>query len=490
MKELEVILHTGTDEFDGFDVHILNVRHQKYMDKWLPYKDWMIARDTYMATREHEWKEAHPKQSGWGEAKKRYLEEWYEIHGKMTKPPENKSGVNLGSWVQIRDGLNDMDIPVKKVNEDALTPYMDHPLVKVYLEYSGARKIVSLYGRERGKKARSFIEMLDELGRLYASYQQLGADTGRMSSFEPNLQQIPDKGLGSELRHFVVAMLGYILVDTDFSNIELRIAAELSGDKFLLDAFASGQDLHAYTAVIMFGLKIPKSADLKEWTESHDAVVGGRTLNNISYRKVAKTINYMLLYGAGVKRLSATLEISEKDARVLLDIYYKTFATVIAWLKVQQTRLDKAKKAGEKLVYSETLSGRRRWFAIPEYPPYPAAKGQQISVEEAQKWEEDVDEYKSQLASIKRQLGNTPIQGLSADITKLAGALWYERVGYSDDMRVVAVIHDEFIVEARIGCEDKAKEIIKDVMYQAMQTYLKAVDLGKVKPVVTAFWKH
>src|SRR5689334_17543720 len=107
-----------------------------------------------------------------------------------------------------------------------------------------------------------------------------------MSSYAPNFQQIPADGVGSELRKNVVAAPGYTLVVADFSNIELRIVAELSGDKFLIDAFASGEDVHAYTAAVMFGL--PKEQATKDWTNEHNAVVGGREIENTSYRKVAK----------------------------------------------------------------------------------------------------------------------------------------------------------------------------------------------------------
>jgi DNA polymerase I-like protein with 3'-5' exonuclease and polymerase domains len=508
-RELETVLHLGKPPtynekgvlvdagFEGLDVHVLKVRQEKYLEKWRPYQDWMKARDAFIATRKAEW-DALPKGQvlhipertepfkNWSEYKKWSLDWWYERNGRQARPPASKSGVNLGSWMQVRDGLNDLGIPVKGVSEEELEPYRNrHPLVGVYIDYSHARKVVTVYGREKGKKAQSFIELLDEHDRLRASYQQIGADTGRMSSFQPNFQQIPADGVGSELRKNVVAAPSHTLVVADFSNIELRIVAELSGDKFLLDAFGSGEDVHAYTAAVMFGL--PAEQATKDWTNSHNAVVGGRELENTSYRKVAKTINYMLLYGAGVKRLAVMLGISDKDAKALLDLYYSTFATAMAFLNEQKGRLQAAKDAGESRAYAETRAGRRRWFDIPKYPKIP--KGQ-LTTEAWDELDEKVAEWKKQTASIKRQLANTPIQGLSADITKLAAALWYEAVGYSERMRLVAVIHDEFIIELLPKYAEKASHILADVMMKAMKTFLYQVDLGEVKPVVSDHWVH
>lgn len=496
-KDLERILHLGVHDsdggeargYDGLDVHVLKVREDKYLEKWHPYEDWMKARDAFIATQKAKWDAEHKKgDPGWGTAKKELLEWWYERNGKLTKPPVNTKGVNLGSWMQVRDGFNDLGIPVKSVSEETLTPYIGkHPLVEVYIEYSHARKIETVYGRERGKKERAFIELLDSHNRLRASYQQIGADTGRMSSYNPNFQQIPSDGVGSELRKHVVAADGHTLVVADFSNIELRIVAELSGDKFLLDAFASGEDIHAYTAGIMFGLKSDQIN--KDWTNSHNAVVGGKEIENTSYRKVAKTINYMLLYGAGKRRLAAMLRISEEDADKLLKLYYKTFATAISWLNEQKGRLDAAKKRGEWKVYSETRSGRRRWFDIPHYPRYPG-DGKRVTVDEVDEFDAAVEAWKQQMASIKRQLANTPIQGLSADITKEAAALWYERVGYDPGMKLVAIIHDELVIEALEPFADIATRLLEEVMMLAMKKYLRVVELGEVHAEITPYWQH
>ncbi len=445
-KELEAILHLGKEgEFDGLDVHVLKVRSDRYMDKWRPYEEWMKARDAYKATREAEWPKtkAGKNEVGWGEAKKKYLDDWFEIHGKLTKPAALKSGVNLGSHDQVRDGLSHLlgvDLPGTK--EEDLVPHLGrHPLIGVYADFVHHKQILGMYGRERGKRDKSFIELLDSTNRLRASYHQIGADSQRMASHNPNFQQIPDKGIAAELRRYVVAAPGYVLVDADFSNIELRIVAELSGDKYLLDAFKSGGDIHAAMAVIMFELDknpefvaaMKRGEDVKEWTDSRDAIVGGQTLPHTSYRKSAKTINYMLLYGAGVQRLASKLHITMKQAGSLRGIYYETFATAIAYLDSQKKLLDQALSRGQSRVSVRTRAGWVRWFDIPPVPKSPvttnANSSKQLTVEATNKYQADMDEYRGKLASIRRALANTPVQGLSAAITKEAAAQLYEAIG-------------------------------------------------------------
>src|SRR6266568_2904441 len=306
MLRLEKILHHGTEEHDGLDVHIIQVRKEKYFEVWHPYHDWMLARDAYEDTLKPFWEANHEADGlpGWGKYKNGMMAAWYEEHGRQSKPKENTEGANLGSPAQVKDGFNRLlkdqkywlyagtdeqgrdkykRVVLKSVNEKTLTPLIGlHPLIQVYIDYQHAKKIVSVYGPDRGKKKPPFIERLDHANRLRPSYNQLGADTGRYSS---NFQQIPDKGIGAELRKHVVAAPGYTLVVADYSNIELRILAEVSGDQFLLAAFASGIDIHSYTAGVMFGLASEQINE--EWTKSHNVVLAGKEIANTTYRTVS-----------------------------------------------------------------------------------------------------------------------------------------------------------------------------------------------------------
>src|SRR5713101_6244707 len=502
-KDLERVVHLGNDRHDGLDIHILKVRQERYMDKWHPYEDWMKARDAFVATRRADWDSGVPASmlgyKTWSEYKKATLDHWYEEHGKNGKPPENKSGANLGSWMQVRDGFNDLGIPVKGVSEEELTPYIGkHLLVQVFIDYQHARKIETVYGRERGKKKRSFIEMLDATGRLRARYHQIGPGTGRESSLEPNLQQIPKAGVGADLRKYVVPAPGYTFVIADYNSIELRITAEYSHDPFLLGAFTSGVDIHSYTAGVMFHL-LPEQIN-KEWTNSHNVVLNGREIENVPYRDVAKTINYMLLYGAGKTRLAVELHIPEADAEKLLKMYYDTFAVAIGWLDTQKSRLDAARRKSETRIYSTTKSGRVRWFDIPAYPKMPKGKVSEhsngdmhvlpASVEDVEKYQADQAAWRKKMASIRRQLANSPIQGTSADITKWAASQWYRQFGYDNEMRLVACVHDEIICEVKQDMAEYASLALQDVMMQAMSTYLKTVDLGQVHEVIVPYWSH
>jgi len=227
-------------------------------------------------------------------------------------------------------------------------------------------------------------------------------------------------------------------------------------------------------------------------------VIGGRTLVGTSYRKIGKTINYQCLYGGGVQLLARKLGVKEKEAQMLLDLYYKTFATAIAWLDTQKSHLDVARRNGEDRVFAETRSGWKRWLDIPRTPIHPA-KGGQVSVEAMQQYEEDKKTWRKANGNVRRQLANTPIQGLSAAITKEAAAYWYEEVGYMDDMRLVAIIHDEFIVEVKDPDKvmfdgqthaEYAGRLLEGCMMDAMGKYLHVVDLGTVHAVQTPFWEH
>jgi DNA polymerase-1 len=507
--DLEKKLHNGVEgQYDGLDIHVMHVRNERYWEKWHPYHDWYLAREAFIATEEAKWprREVRGKggirlerTTGWGEEKSRLLAWYDETHEAVANPGRNENkDVNLGSWKQVRDGFNDLGIPVELVNEGTLTSYIGtHPLVETYIDYQHAHKIVTVYGPERGKKKLSFIERLDANNRLRASYQQIGTDTGRYSS---NFQQVPVDGVGRELRRYVIAAKDSVFLVADFSNIELRILAELSGDPVLLAAFASGVDIHSSMAVPVFGLT-PEQAT-KEWADSHNVVLGGKEVAGLSYRKVLKVLNYTVIYGGGPKGIAAQLHTTSEIAKSLKQTYESTYAVAIAYLKKLKSRLREAQRNGEDRVYSTTKSGRRRWFSIPKYPTHPA-HGQQVSVEDQEKWDKEVEDWGSLMAYIERQLANSPIQGLCADMIKLFSAYWYEEVGYMDECRLVALIHDEGIVEVKdpdtvmfpgsVYEETRAEyaaRMLEGCMMDAMKTYLHKVDCGTVKATRTPYWKH
>lgn len=465
---------------EALDVPIMQDRHQKYLAKYEPYRAWVQARDEYLENAHRSW----GKKKGWGEEKKRITGLFYEQHGKLTSPPAQKDGVNLGSWQQLLSGFRGLGYNVNSVGEEELSVYAStSPVIQLYLDYVSHTTIAKRYGK-------GFLEKHLLNGKLYAGWFQLGTGTGRFSSRDPNMQQFPDNGPGARLRHALVPSPGYAFIDSDFSNVELRIGAELSGDRFLLEAFATGADVHAHTAVVMFGLDknpaylkaIREGESSKHWTDNHNVVLGGKEIL-ISYRQLAKKINYMLLYGGGKRRLAAVLRIPEDDAKALLDIHYRSFKTIMSWIKKQGEALDTTFRLGNKRAYGVTRSGRRRWFTIPTLEV-----SRNASAEEAMQAR---DIWRGQMAGIRRQLLNSPIQGLSADISKLAMALWHERYN-SDDMHMVLSVHDEFVVEVKNTPElvKKAQEALAECMLEALHYYLKVVDVGEVHPTVERYWNH
>ncbi|HIP31006.1 MAG TPA: DNA polymerase I, partial [Sulfurospirillum arcachonense] len=238
------------------------------------------------------------------------------------------------------------------------------------------------------------------LNRIHTSFLQTGTATGRLSSKEPNLQNIPTRSkLGREVRNGFVAKDGYSFVGIDYSQIELRLLAHYSEDEALLTAFNNDLDIHRQTALKLFG---EEEADEK--------------------RGVAKSINFGLLYGMGARKLSQTLGISQAEAKGYIENYFKSFSTVKSYLT---SISDSAKEIG----YVETLLGRRRYF------DFENANGMQVPMYE-------------------RESVNTRFQGSAADLIKLSMLKIKDEI-LDDDSKMLLQIHDELIFEVK---EEKAKE--------------------------------
>lgn len=464
---------------ERLDLAILTTRAAKYEDKIRPWLEWRARRDTFAQSLDKEWADSGP--GGFKnktEFKKHYLDAWKQRNPAPKKPAADKKPPNLGSPAQLKDALTylgflDVDgKPLRSVSSGTLEPFADiDPLIHDILEWRKAEKLITSFGTK-------LLDKVGPDGRLRASYHSIGASTGRMSSYKPNFQQIPGSGIGKDLRHHVTAQAGHVLVISDFSNIELRILAELSGDKNLLKFFADGKDLHAMTAVLMFGLTVPAGADEKEFTEA-DAVINGLRIKGISYRKIAKMINFGLVYGMGPTKLARTLKVSLETAKALMARYFGIFPGVKAWLSQQHAKVDGA--VGR--ISSKTILGRKRFYIVPEKPVM--RKG-----EPATEYQDRLNEYRKTVASIKRKMGNSPIQGTSADITKLALALWHERVGYNPDMRLVAVVHDELLVEAKQTAAEEARRTLASVMDEAAHVFLHNVTLPPPVVVLSEHWEH
>jgi DNA polymerase-1 len=265
----------------------------------------------------------------------------------------------------------------------------EHPVVAMLLQYREYHKLYSTYIEPLMSLAKS-----DKNSRIYTSFVQTGTATGRLSSKNPNLQNIPVKtALGMRIREAFVAPKGKKLIGIDYSQIELRLLAHFSEDSVLVNAFNEGHDIHMQTAIALFG--------------EADAA---------SKRNIAKTVNFGLLYGMGQKKLSDTLGITTKEAKEIIERYFETFPSVKGYFS---GIVDQAKEMG----YVETLLHRRRYFDFTTATPMLKAAYERESV-------------------------NTVFQGSASDLIKLSMNAIDEMIRNEGlRARMLLQIHDELIFE-------------------------------------------
>ncbi len=275
-------------------------------------------------------------------------------------------------------------------------------------------------------------------GRLHPDFLQLGADTGRFACNNPNLQQIP---ADSGFRNCFVASPGYKLITADYSQIELRIMAEVSEDPAFLKAFQEDTDLHTLTASQMFRVPLKKVDKDKRFQ--------------------AKSINFGLMYGRGPMSLSYQIGLGVEEARKLLDVYFDSYKKVKRWL-------DDTGRVAVRAKSVRTLGGRRRMLALPErvHP-----------------------EYDRLISAIERQGKNMPIQGTSADITKYALAFIHrELLDRNLDAHLIHTVHDEIVAEAKEDIVSEAAKLIEEQMIRAGKKLLKKVPV-KVEVHISDCWE-
>ncbi len=298
------------------------------------------------------------------------------------------------------------------------------PLVQCILEYRKAAKLKSTYGD-------GLLKVLSSDGRVHTTFKQTMTMTGRLSSVEPNLQNIPVRTeKGRELRRFFIADDGCVLIDADYSQIELRLLAHISGDEALIEAFRSGTDIHTVTAAQVFG--VPQELVTPEM------------------RKSAKAVNFGIIYGIGEYSLSQDLGITMRAAGEYIRQYFAKYPAI-------RDYMESTKAFAAEHLYVETLYGRRR--EIPELR----------------------QKNRKQRAFGERVAMNTPIQGTAADLIKLA------MIRVSDALkaaglqaRLILQIHDELIVEAPEREAEAAKEILEREMTGAATLSVPLVAEAKI----------
>lgn len=292
---------------------------------------------------------------------------------------------------------------------DKLAP--DYPIVEDILEYRKLSKLKSTY-------ADGLANFIDETGKIHTSFNQTITATGRLSSTDPNLQNIPIRmELGKMIRKVFHPMEGDLFVDSDYSQIELRLLAHISGDEGLIEAFRENQDIHRSTASKVFGVAFDDVTDLQ--------------------RRNAKAVNFGIVYGISAFGLSQDLNIPQKEAQGFIDSYFATYPKIKEFL--DQT-VAQAKECG----FTRTLFGRIR--PIPEL---------------------------SSSNFMQRQFGervamNAPIQGTAADIIKIAMIRVHDRLireGYKS--RLILQVHDELLIETAESEKDAVIALLEEEMRQA-----------------------
>ena len=295
---------------------------------------------------------------------------------------------------------------------DKLKKY--HPIIEDILEYRQVTKLRSTY-------VDGLLKVADEQGLVHTTFKQTGTATGRLSSAEPNLQNIPIRTeLGRELRKFFIPTAeGRVLIDADYSQIELRLLADIAGDTAMREAFISGFDIHTDTASRVFGV-------------DKDHVT-------VELRKKAKAINFGIMYGMGEHSLSEDLHISRAEAKSYIDSYLNSYPDINRYL-------DEVIRTAYEQGFVTTKLGRRRF--IPE-------------LAESNKMRKKFGE---------RVAMNSPIQGTAADIMKIAMIRVHDRLTRSGlDAKLILQVHDELILEASATDADAAMTLLCEEMENAVK---------------------
>ena len=325
---------------------------------------------------------------------------------------------NINSTKQLGELLFDkLGLPpVKKTktgystNADVLEKLKNkHPIIPAIMDYRMLTKLKSTY-------ADGLIKQIGADGRIHTSFQNLVTTTGRLSSTEPNLQNIPVRtDLGAEIRKMFVPKAGCVLVDADYSQIELRVLAHIAGDKTMQSAFCGGVDIHTATAAQVFGVPVEQVTSLQ--------------------RRHAKAVNFGIVYGISEFSLAEDIGVSRYEAKEYIDNYLTNYAGVRKYMK------DVVANARE-IGYTETMFGRKRYI--------PELKSSNFNIR----------------SGAERIALNTPIQGTAADLIKLAMLRVEQALNESfPEAQLLLQVHDELIVE----CPEEIASQVAELVSREMQ---------------------
>ena len=327
---------------------------------------------------------------------------------------------NLNSPKQLGEVLFDeLGLPTRKKTKSGYSTNAEtleslrkyHPVIEEILQYRVYQKLDSTY-------VEGLLKKIEPDGRIRSTFNQTETRTGRISSGEPNLQNIPVRTpLGSQMRRFFVAAPGKVLVDADYSQIELRLLAHISGDEAMKEAFLTGADIHRSTAARVYNMP--------------------EEMITPALRSSAKAVNFGIVYGIGAFSLSKDIGVSVKEAEAFINSYFASFP------KVKQY-MDDTVEQGRQQGYVTTLYNRRRNL--------PELANSNFNVRELG----------------KRMAMNTPIQGTAADIIKIAMVRVAQRLETEAlQARLILQVHDELIVECPIAEQAQVESILREEMERA-----------------------
>ena len=306
--------------------------------------------------------------------------------------------------------------PVKKTktgystNADVLEKLKDkHPIIPAIMDYRMMTKLNSTY-------ADGLIKAIGDDGRIHTTFQNLVTATGRLSSTEPNLQNIPVRtDMGAEIRKMFIPRLGFVLVDADYSQIELRVLAHIAEDEAMLDAFRSGMDIHTATAAQVFSVPAEQVTPLQ--------------------RRHAKAVNFGIVYGISEFSLAEDIGVNRYEAKAYIDSYLANYKGVKAYMKQV---VEDARQTG----FTQTLFGRRRWI--------PELKSTNFNIKQG----------------AERIALNTPIQGTAADLIKMAMIRVDKALGEQyPEAKLLLQVHDELIIE----CPEELAEPVAKLVSEEME---------------------
>ena len=345
---------------------------------------------------------------------------------KLLKKIENEIKTYLGDNININSPkqlgvalFEDLGLPVKKKTKSGYSTSAEvleslkyaHPVVDLILQYRTLSKLKSTY-------CDGLINAISDDGKIHSTFNQTETKTGRISSTEPNLQNIPVRTeLGRNFRKFFVAKDGYLLVDADYSQIELRLLAHLADDQNMISAFKNNVDIHKVTASEVFNLPLDLVTPV--------------------LRNRAKAVNFGIVYGISAFSLAKDIGVTRKEADLYIKNYFKLYENV---QKYMENSIESAKECG----FSQTMFGRRRYL--------PELKSSNFNLR----------------SFGERVARNMPIQGSAADIIKIAMInVQHALKNQNLDAKIILQVHDEIIVECKENLALKVKEILEKEMQNA-----------------------